>query len=119
MSSRCGWWAGEITERPIARGVGIHGSFPYGDTNHQCDKDGQNCHNPFRCPANSTSVTLGDLVSNGPLANDSAPRFVAQIDGGVLLWNSRRVFIRTRTGRPISSAGRRATTSSSSAAVSA
>ena len=119
MSSRCGWCAGEITERPIARGVGIHGSFPYGDTNHQCDKDGQNCHNPFRCPANSTSVTLGDLVSNGPLANDSAPRFVAQIDGGVLLWNSRRVFIRTRTGRPISSAGRRATTSSSSAAVSA
>jgi hypothetical protein len=30
---------GEITARPVTDGIGIHGSFPYGDTNHVCDKD--------------------------------------------------------------------------------
>ena len=99
---------GEIQARPVAHGIGIHGSFPYGyapmqetrgffegalfpddetqtilsrqaqatheklgeprrfrgfccsrDTNHVCDKEGQNCHTPYRCPSNSTSVTLG------------------------------------------------------------
>ena len=52
---------GEITQRPVVAGIGIHGSFPYGDTNHVCDDEGQNCKNLYRCPANSTSVTLGDL----------------------------------------------------------
>ena len=41
---------GEQRTRPTSAGIGIHGSFPYGDTNHQCDKDLQNCHTPFRCP---------------------------------------------------------------------
>jgi hypothetical protein len=55
---------GEIAERPAAHGIGIHGSFPYGDTNHECDEAGQNCVTPYRCPANSTSVELGDLPAD-------------------------------------------------------
>jgi hypothetical protein len=58
---------GEQTNRPISAGIGIHGSFPYGDTNHQCDKDLQNCKTPYSCPPNSSSVTLGDLPAGfGP-----------------------------------------------------
>ena len=58
---------GEQTNRPIGAGIGIHGSFPYGDTNHQCDKDLQNCKTPYSCPPNSSSVTLGDLPAGfGP-----------------------------------------------------
>ena len=64
---------GEQTNRPIGAGIGIHGSFPYGDTNHQCDKDLQNCKTPFSCPPNSSSVTLGDLpVGFGPNSGEAS-----------------------------------------------
>ena len=51
--------SGKQAERPVVAGIGIHGSFPYGDTNHQCDFNLTNCKTPFRCPTNSSSVTLG------------------------------------------------------------
>ena len=38
------------------------------------DENGQNCHNPYRCPANSTSVTLGDLPEGVSNAKHSIQR---------------------------------------------
>ena len=63
---------GEITERPIDAGIGVHGSFPYGDTNHHCDSVTGACTRPFACPTNSSSATLGDVpadfssIAHGP-----------------------------------------------------
>lgn len=53
---------GEQPERPTAAGIGIHGSFPYGDTNHQCvDPACTTTHTPYRCPVDSASARLGDI----------------------------------------------------------
>ena len=52
---------GEVKERPLAAGIGIHGSFPYGDTNHVVDPVTGNTSTPHRCPNASSSAALGDV----------------------------------------------------------
>lgn len=56
--------AGEEQVRPTAAGIGIHGSFPYGDTNHQLDPKTGKMTVPFRCPVTSASAELGDIPAN-------------------------------------------------------
>eukprot|EP00041_Stephanoeca_diplocostata_P037592 m.1428668 g.1428668 ORF g.1428668 m.1428668 type:complete len:622 (+) comp25067_c0_seq3:83-1948(+) len=53
---------GDVTERPVEAGIGIHGSFPYGDTNHVVVNGTST--NPYRCPVTSASARLGDVPSN-------------------------------------------------------
>ena len=56
---------GKQPTRPVGRGIGVHGSFPYGDTNHQCvDAACRQTHTPFRCPVDSASARLGDVPAN-------------------------------------------------------
>ena len=63
---------GDMPARPAAAGIGIHGDFPYGDTNHQLNPWSQKLEVPFRCPSNSSSAALGDVpegfesAGNGP-----------------------------------------------------
>ena len=55
---------GEMATRPQHAGIGIHGSFPYGDTNHQLDPATGQLVVPFRCPKDSASARLGDIPVN-------------------------------------------------------
>lgn len=55
---------GEISERPTAAGIGIHGSFPYGDTNHQFDPKTGRLVVPYRCPNSTAASQLGDIPAN-------------------------------------------------------
>ena len=55
---------GEAATRPRHAGIGIHGSFPFGDTNHQRDPATGVLRVPFRCPKDSASVRLGDVPAN-------------------------------------------------------
>jgi len=66
---------GEITERPIEAGIGIHGSFAYGDTNHHCEGTTGNCTRPFACPTNSSSATLGDVPADFNSVAGNGPQF--------------------------------------------
>ena len=65
----------EQTERPPEAGIGIHGSFPYGDTNHQLDPATGKLITPFRCPAVSNSSLLGDVPANFSSAAEGGYQF--------------------------------------------
>jgi hypothetical protein len=65
---------GEMAVRPATAGIGIHGDFPYGDTNHQLNPWTNQLETPFRCPANSASASLGDVPSNFSSAGNG-PQF--------------------------------------------
>jgi hypothetical protein len=50
-------------ERPLQSGVGIHGIFGFGATNHYIDPDGTT-HFLDKCPSHAASIELGDVPSN-------------------------------------------------------
>ena len=55
---------GEMSTRPTTAGIGIHGSFPFGATNHQLDPATGALVVPYRCPVDSASARLGDVPSD-------------------------------------------------------
>ena len=51
---------GEMAERPQSAGIGIHGSFRFGSTNHKVGADGKESY-PDICPTHSDAIDLGDV----------------------------------------------------------
>jgi hypothetical protein len=54
---------GETVERPLSAGVGIHGIFSFGETNHKELPNGSYIY-PDICPDHSNASALGDIPTN-------------------------------------------------------
>ena len=52
---------GDVVERPTHAGIGIHGIFRFGSTNHVIDPHTGATHFPDICPAHSDALDLGDV----------------------------------------------------------
>lgn len=55
---------GDVTERPKQAGIGIHGIFRFGSTNHHIDPQTHVETYPDICPTHSDAVDLGDVPAN-------------------------------------------------------
>ena len=53
---------GDMEQRPQAAGIGTHGSFRFGSTNHKAGPDGKETY-PDICPEACASAALGDIPS--------------------------------------------------------
>jgi hypothetical protein len=55
--------SGDMAERPQAAGIGIHGIFGFGETNHHVSANGTTTY-PDICPNVSDALALGDVPTN-------------------------------------------------------